>query len=239
MNFGIIAAGEGSRLATEGVPLPKPLVPLDGRPMIGRLLDIFISLGAGRIAVVVNPAMPEVAEYLEMRAREAVTPLEVEVRSTPSSMHTYDILSSMLAPHGRFITTTVDTVFLPEDFARYVRAFEEAPEEVAGMMAVTGFIDDEKPLYVSATPDMRITGFHDSRPEDCRFISAGIYGLDARALPVMRHCLERGEARMRNFQRALVGEGLDLRAFDMGKVIDVDHAADIVTARQFLTSAQS
>ena len=34
MHYAIIAAGEGSRLVQEGVALPKPLVDLDGRPMI-------------------------------------------------------------------------------------------------------------------------------------------------------------------------------------------------------------
>lgn len=43
MNYAIIAAGEGSRLVQEGVKLPKPLVDLDGRPMIGRLIDIFMN----------------------------------------------------------------------------------------------------------------------------------------------------------------------------------------------------
>ena len=43
MNYAIIAAGEGSRLVQEGVAVPKPLVDLDGRPMIRRLIDIFAS----------------------------------------------------------------------------------------------------------------------------------------------------------------------------------------------------
>ncbi|MDY3008013.1 MAG: NDP-sugar synthase, partial [Sodaliphilus sp.] len=34
MNYGIIAAGEGSRLAQEGVAKPKPLVELNGEPMV-------------------------------------------------------------------------------------------------------------------------------------------------------------------------------------------------------------
>lgn len=66
MNFGIIAAGEGSRLVSEGVALPKPLVNLNGEPMIGRLLRIFESLGAGRVAVIVNEQMTEVADYLQI-----------------------------------------------------------------------------------------------------------------------------------------------------------------------------
>ena len=64
MNFGIIAAGDGSRLVQEGVSLPKPLVDIDGRPMIGRLISIFEDLGAEYISVIVNEQMTEVADYL-------------------------------------------------------------------------------------------------------------------------------------------------------------------------------
>jgi hypothetical protein len=39
---------------------------------------------------------------------------------------------------------------------------------------------------------------------------------------------------MRNFQRALVESGLNLKAFNLGKIVDVDHAADIATAESFI-----
>ena len=62
MNYAIIAAGEGSRLVQEGVALPKPLVDLDGRPMIRRLIDIFLSCDAERISIIVNEQMTAVRE---------------------------------------------------------------------------------------------------------------------------------------------------------------------------------
>ena len=46
MKFAIISAGEGSRLAQEGVQLPKPLVQLNGMAMIDRLIHIFAKNGA-------------------------------------------------------------------------------------------------------------------------------------------------------------------------------------------------
>ena len=45
MKFAIIAAGEGTRLSQEGVRLPKPLVQLNGRAMIDRLIHIFMQNG--------------------------------------------------------------------------------------------------------------------------------------------------------------------------------------------------
>ena len=52
MNYAIIAAGEGSRLQQEGVRLPKPLVRLNGEPMIKRLIDIFLRCNAESLSVI-------------------------------------------------------------------------------------------------------------------------------------------------------------------------------------------
>ncbi len=43
---------------------------------------------------------------------------------------------------------------------------------------------------------------------------------------------------MRNYQRALVDNGLRVQAFPFGKIIDVDHASDIEKARKFLNISQ-
>lgn len=233
MNFAIIAAGEGSRLQQEGVATPKPLVSLNGRPMIGRLIDIFVNCGAECISVIVNEQMTEVREYLENLAVSLPVELRLVVKSTPSSMHSFYEVSSVL-PEGRFILTTVDTIFHEEDFRRYVEAFERENADVDGLMAVTSYIDDEKPLYVDVDSQMRITAFNDAPSADARYISGGIYGLDHTAIGVLQKCIDGGVSRMRNFQRALVTDGLNLRAFDMGKIIDVDHQSDIEKAQALI-----
>lgn len=236
MHYGIIAAGEGSRLAQEGVALPKPLVRLQGEPMIGRLIRLFVQEGAESVSVVVNEHMTEVREYLEnyrsQMPREV--PLNVKVKTTPSSMHTFFELSEMMRGKGRFIATTVDTIFRPEDLRAYASAFAEAGPQTDGMMGMTRYIDDEKPLYIETSPEGRILAFRDSPWPGAEFISAGVYGLDQKSLPVLERCLRQGVARMRNFQRALVEEGLSLQGFPMGKVMDIDHASDIEKAEEFL-----
>ena len=40
---------------------------------------------------------------------------------------------------------------------------------------------------------------------------------------------------MRNFQRALVADGLRLQAWPFSKVLDIDHVSDIRKAEQFLS----
>lgn len=235
MNYAIIAAGEGSRLVSEGVPVPKPLVDLDGRPMIGRLIDIMCECGAESVSVIVNEGMTQVADYLRERARTMTVPLRLTVRTTPSSMHSFYELVRLI-PEGKFVLTTVDTIFDAEAFRRYAEAFAAAPAGT-GHMGVTDYIDDEKPLYVGTAADNRITGFYDTPHPDARYISAGIYGLErAVALPVLESCMAAGVHRMRNYQRQLMLAGVPLQAVPLGRVFDVDHASDIAAARSFLSN---
>ena len=234
MNFAIIAAGEGSRLVQEGISSPKPLVRLDGKPMIGRLIDIFTDCNAESISIIVNEQMTEVRDYLLERQKTSSVPMQITVKSTPSSMHSFFEVSRIFPAGSKFILTTVDTVFRPDEFSRYARAFEQAGDDIDGYMAVTPFIDDEKPLYIDVDNDMTITAFTDSPTETTRFISGGIYGLTTPALDVLQQCMEHGVSRMRNYPRALVAAGLKLKAYPFPKIVDVDHAADIATAQTFL-----
>lgn len=232
MNYAIIAAGEGSRLAQEGVAKPKPLVDICGEPMIGRLINLFCRCNAESISIIVNEQMTEVREYIESLSLDI--PLNLVVKTTPSSMHSFFELSRVI-PKGRFCLTTVDTIFREQDFRPYIEAME-ADERYDGMMAVTDYIDDEKPLYVQTDDDLNITAFRDERYDGAKYISGGIYALNEKAIDVLADCMERGVARMRNFQRALVDAGLRLRAYQMGKILDVDHAGDIEKAENFINS---
>ena len=47
--------------------------------------------------------------------------------------------------------------------------------------------------------------------------------------------MDEGQSRMRNFQRALVADGLKLKACPFSKILDVDHAEDIRKAEEFLS----
>ena len=230
MNYAIIAAGEGSRLAQEGVKKPKPLVELNGEPMIGRLINVFTRCNAESISVIVNNEMKEVKAYLD--TLNPGVPFNVVVKSTPSSMHSFFELSRVMKK-GKFCLTTVDTIFREDDFARYIAAFE-ADTVSDGMMAVTPFIEDEKPLYVDVDNNMNIRAFRDAAYEGARFISGGIYALNDKAITVLEDCMSRGIARMRNFQRALIDAGLSLKAYPIEKIVDVDHAGDIEVAERFL-----
>ena len=229
MKYAIIAAGDGSRLAAEGITVPKPLVEINGEPMIDRLIRIFMQNDAEEIIVICNDKAPRVAAHL--KDLQGDVPLRIVVKSTPSSMHSFAEISKYLA-EGPFVLTTVDTIFPENEFCSFVEAFKGSRQM---MFPVTSLADDEKPLYVATDGEMQVTGFYDQDCQ-CRYVSAGIYGLLPDALLTLRGCMERGESRMRNFQRALISDGRKIQAFPMSEVFDVDHVADIRKAEHFLKS---
>lgn len=231
MKFAIIAAGEGTRLSQEGVRLPKPLVQLNGRAMIDRLIHIFMQNGAEEVVVVINNESPLTMAHLTELEKHSDIPLRVVVKTTPSSMHSFHELSPYLK-EDRFCLTTVDTVFREDEFSRFIEAFKVSDKD--GLMAVTDYVDDEKPLYIGTDTDLNITGFYDMPMPGMKYISGGIYCLTPQAIGTLEHCICSGMSRMRNFQRQLVSDGLRLEAYPFSKILDVDHAADIPKAEAFL-----
>ena len=229
MKFAILAAGEGSRLASEGVAKPKPLVELQGIPLIERLIRIFARNGASSINIIVNEQQPETVGFI--KSLKVGCPINIVIKSTPSSMHSMHALSHLLRGE-KFCLTTVDTLFREDEFANYIKKFEEY--EGDGIMAVTDYIDDEKPLYIATDENMEITAFSDKPTPETHYISGGIYGLSPKALDILDRCMNDGIHRMRNFQRRLVESGMKLKAFPLGKIIDIDHAEDIIKAEEFI-----
>ena len=229
MRFAIIAAGEGSRLAQEGIKEPKPLVKIQGTPIIERLVRLFASQGADSISIIINTQQPDTLHLLKELQREF--PIEIVVKDTPSSMHSLHAMSHLLRG-DRFCLTTVDTMFKEEEFANYIAEFNSG--ECDGLMAVTDYIDDEKPLYVETDSTLGITAFGDTPTANSKYISGGIYGLTPQSLDILDECIAAGNSRMRNFQRKLVEGGMRLKAFPFKKIIDIDHAGDIAKAEEFL-----
>ena len=124
MKFAIISAGEGSRLSQEGSQLPKPLVEINGKAMIDRLVDIFIANGAEQIVIIINNEVQMTKNHLaELKAKSPV-PVEVVVKTTPSSMHSFFELSRYLKD-DKFCLTTVDTIFGEDEFSKYITEFRQ------------------------------------------------------------------------------------------------------------------
>lgn len=231
MNYAIIAAGEGSRLAKEGFPLPKPMVSLHGKMLIDRLINVFLKNNPESIHIIINEDSELLEEHLTNIA--SLFPIKILRKSTPSSLHSFYELLKTFDNVDSVCLTTTDTVFKESEFKTYISEFE-SDINIDGLMAVTTFVDDESPLFVTADQNKKITAFTDENIEGSPFISGGIYCLREKALDTVIASVENGTSRMRNFQRNMLAEGVTLKAYPFSKIVDVDHVADIETAELFL-----
>lgn len=229
MILGLIAAGEGSRLRREGIQLPKGLVPVAGEPLAKRTIQAFVDCGVQAVKCIVNEESPELSTYL--RNQDFGVPVEVIVKSTPSSMHSLFTLAPLLAD-SPFFLATVDAVYRRDDLADYVQYCANHPD-ADGVLAVTRLVDDEKPLYVQMNSEHRVCAMGDNA-HGSEWITAGLYYFKPEIFQEIPRAEEKGMERLRNFQGHLVEQGYRIYGHPFGDVVDVDHRKDISKAEALL-----
>jgi NDP-sugar pyrophosphorylase family protein len=221
----VIAAGEGSRLKALGVP--KPLVEVGGLPLIGHVLGNFEAAGIASAAVIFNEAERDCAAFVRERFGKLVS--KIVVKTTRSSLESFrEILAA--APPGRLLVSTVDAFCPQKQFVKFVRRAEELPSN-ATILAVTGYVHDEKPLWVTTTRSGRVTVVGGSSGNA---VTAGIYVFPER---VRRLGIPSDLGRLRDFLAWLAKSGEPMEAVDIPKVVDVDRAEDLAAAEELAAAA--
>lgn len=233
MKYGIIAAGLGSRLNEDGYPGFKPMVKIQGETLIERQIRIFNDNGASQIHIILNAAQMGLGGYIKELPSEAG--ISIQYKNTESSFHSFYELVHPLEIGSGICISTIDPIYNENSFRNYINSFKQETE-LDGLMAVTTFIDDDKPLHVEVDSAHFITGFSGTAMPHQPFISGGVYCLRQSAIDLAPRALAEGVQKMRNYQQALVDNHLKIKAYPIGKIIDIDHLADIALADQFLST---
>jgi NDP-sugar pyrophosphorylase family protein len=222
---GIIAAGEGRRLKMGGLTFSKPLVPIAGTPLIGHTLQQLLEIGVERVAIIFNETQQECADWV--RAHFPSLELKILVKTTRSSFESFWRVGRALGP-GRHLICTVDSICSPEDWRTMSASAADSECEI--LLAVTSFVHDEKPLWVTTKPEsLKIVNL--GAPYG-KFATAGIYGVTE---AIFEREWEDGISSLRAFLGQLLWEGFPFRAVPLGDVIDVDTVEDIKLAERFLS----
>ena len=228
MKAGIIAAGKGERLMRGGVITPKPLVSVGGEPLIARAIRAAASVHVSSIACIVNDLHPEVIRYLQSGSWPVR--LDLIVRTTPNSMESLFSLASFLEG-GPFLLLTVDAVFEFQTLERFLlRA--RGLESGAGALALTRWVDDEKPLWVSTDAGERVLALGDAAKG--RYITAGFYYLTPEVFQRIEAARRDSLGALREFLSLLIDTGYPLYGFPVEKTFDVDHPDDVEKAERAL-----
>lgn len=225
---GILAAGFGERLRAGGVGAPKPLVAVGGRTLLARTVAGAVEAGARRVALIVNAEFPE----LERTVRETrwPVPIDLTVRTTPSSMESFFALAPNLR-EGPFLLLTVDSIFAPGALCDFADAAEASGP--LGTLGLTRHIDDEKPLYANLAPDRRITALG-ADAERSPWITSGVYVFHPEVFVHAAEARARRLGAFREFLALVLEKGGTLFGHEVGTSIDVDRPEDVAAAERFL-----
>jgi len=216
---GILAAGEGSRLKHDGWTIAKPLVPVGGVPLLEHALGNFQAAGISRVTIIFNEEEEECARIA--RERFPALDLDIVIRTTASSYESYRTIAPRLGT-GAALVSTVDAWCPRRDFLAFVEAACATPDET--VLAVTRFVEDERPLWASFDGAGRVTRLGGGSGDA---VTAGIYVFPER---VRRDAPPADLPRLRDYLALLVDGGERVRAIPIPKVVDVDRATDIAAA---------
>jgi NDP-sugar pyrophosphorylase family protein len=232
----ILAGGEGSRLAAGGIAVPKPLVQVGGKPQIVALLETFAALGCPSLTCAVRTDFPAVRRLLD--GRRFGPPLTVVECRTPSSLHTL-VEGLGAVPPGPVFCSMVDTVMRPEDWGTvYAAAERHLAEGAEVVLAVTPYVDDESPVYVSRPGGGDVRALSDT-PLAPPCVTGGVYGLSAAARAAAAEAVARGVHKMRAFLTERVADGRRVAAVEVPRIIDIDRPSDLQHANAWLAARQA
>lgn len=231
MKAGIFAAGMGTRFLEAGWKKPKPLISLRGKPLIGHVLESLSRAGIEEVELLLNeePFFDPVQAYVE------ALPEDFRVRlwrkTTKSSYESFCFLMDRIGTPP-FLLTTVDTLF-PADALKDFLEVRSYPSTCRLVLAVTDFVDDEKPLWVEASEEGRILNIGESVSNRAS-VTAGLY-------LVLQALTEAGNRKsfgaLRDFLGDLVGEQGEVWAKKFPMALDIDRPRDVRVAEGLLEEA--
>lgn len=115
-----MAAGEGRRLRPLTERWPKPILPIDGKPVIVTLLQELRAAGLAPVTVVVG--------HLGDQVRRLLAGLDVRFAEQPGPLGSADAVQRAIDAGARapFLVTVADTVYAPGDIERFVREWRRS-----------------------------------------------------------------------------------------------------------------
>jgi len=140
-----------------------------------------------------------------------------------------------LAPHvagERFLLLTVDALFAPAVLAGFL-ADAARHEECDGALAVTDFVDDEKPLRVAADERGEIVALGPAAGAS-PLVTSGFYTFHPRIFGEIDAARRNEFTALRQFLGHLLAHDYRLAAVPVSKTVDVDRPEDIAEAERFV-----
>ena len=218
-----MAAGEGRRLRPLTERWAKPVLPIDGRPVVVTLLRALAEAGVERVTVVTG----HLAEQVESLVGDGRGfGLDVRFARQPQPDGSADALRRGLDAGASppLVVSAADTVYADGDVARFVAAF--------GSSAAAGAIGARRGLRPSPgkpgmrVEDGRVRAVYDLDPE-LLFTSAPLWALGPDLVPYLER-LPGPPWELKDAYQHAIDDGLAIQSIELGKTRDLTDPLDLV-----------
>ena len=215
-----MAAGEGRRLRPVTETWPKPVLPIDGRPVLATLLRELAAAGIERVTVVTGHLAERVEELVGDGSGFGV---EARFARQPRPDGSADAVRRALAGGARLpaLVVVADTVYTRGDLGRFREAF--ARSGAAGAVAVRARPDPALPEV--EFEDGRVTRLYDAVGKP--LASAALWGLGSEVAQELEGLPGPPYELSLAYQRAL-DAGAHLLAFPVGPTRGLTRSLDLV-----------
>jgi MurNAc alpha-1-phosphate uridylyltransferase len=220
MNAIVMAAGEGRRLRPVTENWPKPVLPIDGRPVVARLVRDLREAGSERVTVVTGHLAEQVERLL---GDGSAFGLELRYAHQPRPDGSADAVSRALAAGAEppLLVATADTVFRRGDLSGFAAAFANAG--TPGAVAVRREPPPGPSAGVEVEGGVVLRIVAPGEP----FAHASLWGLGSKLVPYLEGLGGPPFELAEGYQRA-IDDGLRVSAFEVGRTRDLTYALDLV-----------
>jgi NDP-sugar pyrophosphorylase family protein len=217
VNAVVMAAGEGRRLRPVTERWPKPVLPIDGRPVIATLVRELAAAGFAGVTVVTGYLADQIERLLGDGSGFG---LEISYVRQPSPDGSADTVRRALAAgvEPPLLVVAADTVFTQGDLGRFSAAFSTAG-------AVASRRDDEGParLEVEGGRIVRIVDPDPASP----LRAAPLWAIGRELIPYLEELPGPPFELAVAFQRA-IDAGKTVAALEIGKTRDLTDPLDLM-----------
>jgi len=210
-----MAAGEGTRLRPLTERWPKPVLPIDGQPVVVTLVHELARAGCDRIVVVTGHLAEQVEALLE--------PLPYEIRFVrqPEALGSADAVARALAT-APFLVVAADTRFAEGDLG----AFVERAQDSDGAVAIRGQQGRPASTHIHVE-DGRVVRVHGSPRED-EWTSAPLWWLGAPVVRFLDPPPGKPPYELADVVQAAIDSGVHVSAIQIGSTRDLTSPFDLV-----------
>jgi len=218
----VMAAGEGTRLRPLTEAWAKPVLPIDGRPVIATLLRELSGAGIERVVVVTG----HLAEQVESLVGDGGGfGLHAEFVRQPEVLGSADTVRRALAAglEPPFVVTAADTVFRPGDLRRFVEGVEGFDGGIAYRLEPPPEWPHRPPVKVV---DGRVEAIIDDDRANPRS-GAPLWAFGPRLVPHLDGLGGPPYELYQAFDKGIAA-GLAIAGVEVGKTRDLTHPVDLI-----------